>query len=79
MIIIELVYSFYLGSDKSKKNSRSKESAKSNAGGLTKVDYHNYRKYDNKQEDILIIRGTFSPVDDVKKLYIEEFEEEDFL
>lgn len=35
-----------------------------NVGGLTKVDYHNYRKYDNKQGD------------DVKKLYIEEFEKE---
>ena len=88
MIIIELAYSFHLGSDKNKKNS-SKASAKSNvsgttsksnnaiqnAGGLTKVDNHNYRKYDNKQEDILIIRGTSSLVDDVKKLYIEEFEE----
>ena len=88
MIIIELAYSFHLGSDKNKKNS-SKASAKSNvsgttsksnnaiqnAGGLTKVDNHNYRKYDNKQEDILIIRGTSSLVDDVKKLYVEEFEE----
>lgn len=77
-----------MGSDKNKKNS-SKASAKSNvsgttsksnnaiqnAGGLAKVDNHNYRKYDNKQEDILIIRGTSSLVDDVKKLYIEEFEE----
>ncbi|MDO4341695.1 MAG: hypothetical protein Q4C44_03005 [bacterium] len=66
MIIIELAYSFHLGSDKSKKNSRSKASAKSNASGLTKVDYHNYRKYDNEQKDILIIRGTFFPVNDVK-------------
>ena len=88
MIIIELAYSFHLGSDKNKKNS-SKASAKSNVsgttsksnnaiqntGGLTKVNNHNYRKYDNKQEDILIIRGTSSLVDDVKKLYIEEFEE----
>ena len=88
MIIIELAYSFHLGSDKNKKNS-SKASAKSNvsgttsksnnaiqnAGGLTKVDNHNYRKYDNKQEDLEIIRGSSSLVDDVKKLYIEEFEE----
>ncbi len=88
MIIIELAYSFHLGSDKNKKNS-SKASAKSNvsgttsksnnaiqnAGGLTKVDNHNYRKYDNQQENIEIIRGTSSLVDDVKKLYIEEFEE----
>ena len=47
-----------------------------NVGGLTKVDYHNYRLYDNKQGDTLIIRGTSSQVDDVKKLYIEEFEKE---
>lgn len=32
-------------------------------------------KYDNQQENIEIIRGTTSLVDDVKKLYIEEFEE----
>ena len=88
MIIIELAYSFHLGSDKNKKNS-SKASAKSNvsgttsksnnaiqnACGLTKVDNHNYRKYDNQQENIEIIRGSSSLVDDVKKLYIEEFEE----
>ena len=88
MIIIELAYSFHLGSDKNKRNS-SRNSAKSNrsgssslsnnaiqnAGGLTKVDNHNYRKYDNKQDDIEIIRGSSSLVDDVKKLYIEEFEE----
>lgn len=47
-----------------------------NVGRLTKVDYHNYRMYDNKQGDTLIIRGTSSQVDDVKKLYIEEFEKE---
>ena len=88
MIIIELAYSFHLGSDKNKRNS-SRNSAKSNcsgstslsnnaiqnAGGLTKVDNHNYRKYDNKQDDIEIIRGSSSLVDDVKKLYIDEFEE----
>ena len=88
MIIIELAYSFHLGSDKNKRNS-SRNSAKSNrsgstslsnnaiqnAGGLTKVDNHNYRKYDNKQDNIEIIRGSSSLVDDVKKLYIDEFEE----
>ncbi len=88
MIIIELAYSFHLGSDKNKRNS-SRNSAKSNrsgstslsnnaiqnAGGLTKVDNHNYRKYDNKQDDIEIIRGSSSLVEDVKKLYIDEFEE----
>lgn len=88
MIIIELAYSFHLGSDKNKRNT-SRSSAKSNrsgstslsnnaiqnAGGLTKVDKHNYRKYDNDQENIEIIRGSSSLVDDVKKLYKDEFEE----
>ena len=85
MIIIELAYSFHLGSDKNKRNT-SRSSAKSNksgstslsnnaiqnSAGLTKVDKHNYRKYDNNQNDIEIIKGSSSLVDDVKKLYKEE-------
>lgn len=81
-LIIQLAYSFHLGSDKNKKNS-SKASAKSNisgttsksnnaiqnAAGLTKCDNHNYRKYDDRDYDIEIIRGSSSLVDDVKKLY----------
>ena len=88
MIIIELAYSFHLGSDKNKRNT-SRSTAKSNrsgstslsnnaiqnSAGLTKVDKHNYRKYDNNQNDIEIIKGSSSLVDDVKKLYKEEFEE----
>lgn len=88
MIIIELAYSFHLGSDKNKRNI-SRSSAKSNrsgstslsnnaiqnSAGLTKVDKHNYRKYDNNQNDIEIIKGSSSLVDDVKKLYKEEFDE----
>ena len=88
MIIIELAYSFHLGSDKNKRNT-SRSSAKSNksgstslsnnaiqnSAGLTKVDKHNYRKYDNNQNDIEIIKGSSSLVDDVKKLYKEEFNE----
>lgn len=79
MIIIELAYSFHLGSDKNKRNT-SRSSAKSNrsgstslsnnaiqnSAGLTKVDKHNYRKYDNNQNDIEIIKGSSSLVDDVK-------------
>ena len=42
-----------------------------NACGLTKVDNHNYRKYDNKQDNILIIRGTSSLVDDVKNYILK--------
>ena len=88
MIIIELAYSFHLGSDKNKRNT-SRSSAKSNrssstslsnnaiqnSADLTKVDKHNYRKYDNNQNDIEIIKGSSSLVDDVKKLYKEEFDE----
>ena len=75
MIIIELAYSFHLGSDKNKRNT-SRSSAKSNrsgstslsnnaiqnSAGLTKVDKHNYRKYDNNQNDIEIIKGSSSLV-----------------
>ncbi len=84
----ELAYSLHLGSDKNKKNNVRK-SAKSNKSGstsmsnnaiqnardLSRVDKHNYRKYDNNQDNIEIIRGTSSLYDDVRNLYKEEFEE----
>ena len=84
----ELSYSLHLGSDKNRKPS-SKNMAKNNASGstslsnnaiqnakqLSRVDKHNYRKYDNNQELIEIIKGTTSLYDDVKNLYLEEFEE----
>ncbi len=84
----ELAYSLHLGSDKNKKNT-SRKQAKETASGttsksnnaiqnarqLSRVDKHNYRKYDNDQDDIQIIRGTTSLYDDVKNLYINEFEE----
>ena len=87
-MIIQLAYSFHLGSDKNKKNS-SRNSAKSNvsgttsksnnaiqnSAGLTKCDNHNYRKYDDREYDIEIIRGSNSIVNDVKKLYKDEFDE----
>ena len=87
IFISELAYSLHLGSDKNRKNI-SREKAKSNNSGttslpnsaiqnashLTRVDKHNYRKYDNKAEDIVIIRGTTSLVDDVKNLYKQEFQ-----
>lgn len=86
--IPSLGYSFHLSNDKNKKNS-SKASAKSNlsgttsnsnnaiqnAAGLSKCDNHNCRKYDDKEYDIEIIRGSNSIVNDVKKLYKDEFEE----
>ena len=84
----ELAYSLHLGSDKNRKNI-SRKNGKNNVSGntslsnnaiqnarqLSKVDKHNYRKYDNEQELIEIIRGTSSPFEDVKKLYLNEFEE----
>ena len=86
--IPSLGYSFHLSNDKNKKNS-SKASAKSNlsgttsnsnnaiqnAAGLSKCDNHNCRKYDDGEYDIEIIRGSNSIVNDVKKLYKDEFEE----
>ena len=84
----ELAYSLHLGSDKNRKNI-SRKNGKNNVSGntslsnnaiqnarqLSKVDKHNYRKYDNEQELIEIVRGTSSPFEDVKKLYLNEFEE----
>lgn len=54
-------YSLHLGSDKNRKNISGNTSlsnnAIQNAGQLSKVDKHNYRKYDNEQELIEIVRG----------------------
>ena len=86
--MIELAYSLHLSSDKNRKNI-SKQNSKNNISGttslpnnaiqntrqLSKVDKHNYRKYDNKQDLIEIVRGTSSPFEDVKNLYLKEFEE----
>ena len=85
---MELAYSIHLGSDKNKKNSV-RVSAKTNKSGttsmsnnaiqnaqqLSRVDKHNYRKYDNEQDDIVIVKGTTSLYNDVKKLYLKELEE----
>ena len=81
-------YSLHLGSDKNKKNSV-RTSAKNNVSGttsksnnaiqnakqLSRVDKHNYRKYDYNQEDIYIVKGSDSLYEDVKKLYLDLFEE----
>ena len=84
----ELAYSLHLGSDKNRKNvsrARAKTNASGttslsnnaiqNARGLSRVDKHNYRKYDDKAHLIEIVKGTTSLYDDVKNLYKEEFEE----
>lgn len=84
----ELSYSLHLSSDKNRKPS-SKNMAKNNTSGstslsnnaiqnakqLSRVDKHNYRKYNNNSELIEIIKGTTSLYEDVKNLYLEEFEE----
>ena len=84
----ELAYSLHLGGDKNRKNI-SKQNGKNNISvttslpnnaiqnvrQLSKVDKHNYRKYDNNQELIEIVRGTSSPLNDVKELYLIKFEE----
>ena len=85
---IELTYSLHLGSDKNKKLS-SKKIAKSNTSGttsqsknsiqtahdLSKANKHNLRKYDNDNEQIVILRGSNDLYKDVQNLYLEEFEE----
>ena len=84
----QMAYSFHLGSDKNRKTI-SKSNSKNNISGtsslsnnaiqnarqLTKVDKHNYRKHDNNQELIEIVRGTTSLYNDIKNLYLNEFEE----
>ena len=84
----ELAYSFHLGSDKNK-SKLTKKVAKENVSGttslynnaiqnandLSKVNKHNLRDYDNKRELIRVIYGTDNIVNDVKDLYLEEFEE----
>ena len=87
IFIEELAYSFHLGSDKNRKNSVRKMADKNKSGTtslsnnaiqnaqmLSRVDKHNYRKYDDSHEDIVIIKGSSSIVDDVKELYKKEFE-----
>ena len=88
IIISELPYSLHLGSNKNRKNSI-RSSAKNNISGttsmtnngiqnaktLSKCDKHNYRKYDNEQEQIVIVKGTSSLYKDVENFYKTEFEE----
>lgn len=88
IIINELPYSLHLGSNKNRKNSV-RSSAKNNISGttsmtnngiqnaktLSKCDKHNYRKYDNEQEQIVIVKGTSSLYKDVEDFYKTEFEE----
>ena len=84
----ELAYSFHLGSDKNK-SKLAKKVAKENLSGTTSlannaiqnakdlsdVNKHNLRDYDNQRELIRTIYGTDDIVNDVKELYLEQFEE----
>ena len=84
----ELSYSFHLGSNKNRKNS-AKEIAKDNTSGttslanngiqnanqLSRVNKHNLRDYDNNRYYIEVIKGSYNLVEDVKAIYMQEFEE----
>ena len=84
----ELSYSFHLGSDKNK-SKLAKKVAKENVSGTTSlsnnaiqnakdlsdVNKHNLRDYDNQTELIRTIYGTNDIVNDVKQVYLEEFEQ----
>ena len=83
----KLSYSFHIGNDKNKsKKSRQtikdgkvvdkvfNNNAIQNANQLSRVNNHNLRKYDNNQEKLEILRGTNDLYEDVKKLYIKEFD-----
>jgi len=83
----ELAYSFHLGSDKNK-SKLAKKVAKDNLSGTTSlsnnaiqnakdlsdVNKHNLRDYDNQRELIRTIYGTNDIVNDVKQVYLDEFE-----
>ena len=84
----ELEYSFHLGSDKNK-SKVAKKTAKGNVSGttslsnnaiqnandLSRVNKHNLRDYDNQRELITTIYGTNNIVEDVKEVYLAEFEQ----
>ena len=84
----ELAYSFHLGSDKNK-SKLAKKVAKENVSGTTSLannaiqtakdlsdaNKHNLRDYDNQRELIRTIYGTNDFVNDVKQVYLDEFEQ----
>ena len=84
----ELSYSFHLGSDKNK-SKLAKKVAKENISGTTSlannaiqnakdlsdVNKHNLRDYDKQKELITTIYGSNDIVEDVKQVYLDEFEQ----
>lgn len=84
----ELAYSIHLGSDKNRsklgkrvaKNNPSDTTSLSNnaiqnSQQLSKVNKHNLRNYDKKIEDIEVVYGTNDLYQDVKNVYLQEFQE----
>ena len=83
-----LAYSFHLGRDKNRRNS-SRSKAKNNTSNstslanngiqnarqLSKVNNHDFRKYDNDLRKVYILKGSNDIVVDVKNFYKREFEE----
>ena len=84
----ELAYSIHLGSDKNRTN-KAKEIAKSNPSGTTSfsnnaiqnakqlsdANKHNLRDYDKNRDDIFVIYGSNNLFNDVRDLYLQEFEQ----
>ena len=84
----KLAYSFHLGSDNNK-SKVAKKTAKGNVSGttslsnnaiqnandLSRVNKHNLRDYDNQRDLITTIYGTNDIVEDVKQVYLDEFEQ----
>lgn len=84
----KLAYSIHLGSDKNRsklgkrvaKNNQSDTTSLSNnaiqnSQQLSKVNKHNLRDYDKKIEDIEVVYGTNNLYQDVKNVYLQEFQE----
>jgi len=84
----ELAYSFHLGRDKNKRTF-ARNNAKNNLSGasslanngiqnarqLSKVNNHDFRKYDENTRGIYTLKGCNDIVSDVKDFYKTEFEE----
>ena len=84
----ELAYSIHLGSDKNRTN-KAKEIAKTNPSGTTSfsnnaiqnakqlsdANKHNLRDYDKNRDDIFVIYGSNNLFNDVRDLYLQEFEQ----
>ena len=84
----ELPYSFHLGSNKNRKSS-ARSNARNNVSGssslanngiqnarqLSKVNNHDFRKYDDDTRGIYTLKGCNDIVHDVKEFYKTEFED----